>query len=115
MELYRYDNQSGHTSVRLQVFVVVRETEKSLWIIPKVRPGYTEDKPKRIGKNGLRPFASESKEGALTEFIKRRERQIFILRHRLNIAEIVRNKGMKMLKDIGGIQNGYEISQKGLG
>lgn len=106
MELYRYDNQSGDTSVRLHVFKVVRETEKSLWIIPKVRPGYTGGKPKRIGKNGLRPFASESKESALTEFIKRREKQIFLLRHKLNIAEIVQNKGKKMLNKLGEVQNG---------
>ncbi len=110
MELYRYDNPSGHTSVRLKVFIVVRETEKSLWIVPKPQPPYSEHEPKRIGRDGLRPFASKTKEAALVEFVRRRGRQIFLLKSKLETAELVQDKAKHMLENIGEIQNGEETS-----
>lgn len=89
MKFYRYvDRVYANIGVRVELseFYLLKETPKGYWI------SYQWDKKgdyKRwVSKNGKSRFAYPTREEALYNFKKRKQRQITILKGKLNDAKI---------------------------
>jgi hypothetical protein len=81
-KLYRYDD--GHTDkeLRLQEFDIVKETPKGFFI----EFYQNKNNKKWVPKLGVNIFAWETKEKALFNYIKRKEKQIEILKYKTQKA-----------------------------
>lgn len=97
---YRYDADhfgDGKVGLRLSEFIEVKKTPKGCWICPALTfngvttpiPCYKSnaDHWKLVLDESRKKYACETKELALESFIRRKQRQIRILKHQLAIAE----------------------------
>ena len=103
MVMYRYKQSFGQ--VYLVEYNVVRETRAGKWIAQGIIPlipdyTFTEKFVKNCGK---KRFAYETKEAALTGFIKRTERHIMLTQGNLDLAkQAVLSAQVMMERNNGG-------------
>jgi hypothetical protein len=90
-ELFRYAEQ-GNAKLELNTYQLIKETQKGYWI------GYLNDYGYQIGdwqkwvsKTSKKRFAYPTKELALTNFIKRTQRRILIMKSILQDCEYTLN------------------------
>lgn len=86
MQFYRYKDilTTLGVNINLSVFKLVKETDKGYWISPTW--DHREEYKKWVSKNGKNRYAYPTKEEALFNFQKRKERQIKILEAKLITA-----------------------------
>lgn len=88
MRFYRYEDVKYHelgVRVELREFNLVRETPKGYWICPTW--DYSQEYQRWVSANGKNRKAYPTKEQALENYQRRKERQIKILEARLNDAK----------------------------
>ena len=95
MKFYRYENLYSNIGVRVDLleFYLIKETAKGYWI--KHQWDVKEEYKRWVSKNGKKRFAYPTKEEALYNFKKRKERQIKILQSLLNNTKMA-------LEQVGG-------------
>jgi len=82
-------------------YEVVKETDKSYLFYQYGTPGIgrmLKSKLKRTPKSGKNLFAFDTKEGAMRNFIIRKEKQVVYLRNNIMIIEALINKAKKWQK-----------------
>jgi hypothetical protein len=108
--MYRYIDEQDSSSikygislanVKLLEFEIVKETPKGWWIRDKRFTGvysyfYIGDKPKWVSKTGKKRFAYPTKKEALFSYIKRKEKQVAIFTHKLDVAISALNQAKKI-------------------
>lgn len=94
MNFYRYTHRTYFGSdirIELNVFILLRETDKGYWIIPQHSEHsdilWKEDIKKWIPKKSKKRFAYPTKSEALQNLVARTERYVLILSSRLRRAE----------------------------
>jgi hypothetical protein len=112
VEFYRYDAQkytlsdspdtifglSIFPSIKLSVFVGVKETEKGYWIKDKGLVDMSGIKPRWISKTSRKRFAYPTKEEALNSFVIRTHRRVSILEEEFDFAKTALRLGKEMLE-----------------
>ena len=104
MQFYRYEDHETSSvdefgdvihkvvpnpTVRLYTYNLHKETPKGYWIgYGYYAPNMLRGNSRWVSKTGLKRYAYPTKEEALENFIKRREKQIKILKYRVWSAEI---------------------------
>lgn len=112
--LYRYDGHAfshggcdingdyihSHSSykVLLHEYDIIKETPKGFWI--DYYSNYSHGNKKFVRKEGIKKYASQTKEGAKKDFIARRNKQISILESRLERSKLELEIAKKMQIDI---------------
>ncbi len=96
-KLYRYDYYNTGYDVKLSCseYIILKRTPCGVWI---------QDYSRKVGKrfvnlNARKQFASESKELAMIGFVKRKERQLSILRGQICSIELAIDKARVGLKE----------------
>lgn len=85
MTFYRYDfidtgEDSTNIIIVLKTFFLVKETPKGYWILEN---GWFFARQRWVSKTSKKRYAYPTKEQALTNFIKRKERYLRILRYKI--------------------------------
>jgi len=83
---YTYSSTySYNVKINLREFLITRRTPKGMWIMPRYSRG---EKHRFVLLGTRKKFACLTKEDAMESFIKRKEKQIRILKTQLNHVEI---------------------------
>jgi hypothetical protein len=104
-KFYRYEEvqyDGGSIELTLRTFVLLRETPRGFWIIPEWAQFYThkEDYKKWTNKISCRKqFVRETIEEALESYIKRKERQLLILKNQIYVAETGKRMAERLLDE----------------
>lgn len=93
MILYRYEfvdygMRFPDTDLRLYTFSLVKETPKGYWIIQN---DWFQPRKRWVSKTAKKRYAYPTKQEALTSFIKRKQRYIKILEHKIMSNEAALN------------------------
>lgn len=78
-KLYRYNSRQD--VVLLDAYPIVRRTPKGCWI--EVAPGYPKPKLKFVLNDAVKRYAYETEDTAKTSFLRRKRRQLSILRNQI--------------------------------
>lgn len=100
MKLYRYTkwcsdetlldwNQKSNVKLSLDEYNVIRNTQKGYVI-------WVGSKEKWISATGKKRFAYPTKEEALTNFIARTKRSIWIMKHNIEFAKLALKEAEKL-------------------
>lgn len=99
MIFYRYETQysaGGSNSIQLELFKLIKETDKGYWIKHNDFDMYK----KWIPKVSLKRFAYPTKKEALINYIKRNEKRNKILKSQLRIVSSNIKMANELLKEI---------------
>jgi hypothetical protein len=91
-KLYRYDDLHTDKELWLQEFDIIKVTPKGFFI----EFCMNKNNKKWVPKLGVNVFAWDSKEKALFNYIKRKEKQIDILKYKLQKAKVKLNTAKKI-------------------
>lgn len=94
-ELFRYEAISfmgGEAYLRVETFIVKKETEKGFWI-----EDYSFSK-RWVSKLGRKRFAYPTKQEAAFAYLKRKERQLVIFNHQIERTKAYAKEIKKLLK-----------------
>lgn len=105
MKFYRYEDVriAGELGVRVEVreFNLIKETPKGYWICP--RWDREQEHKRWVSSSGKNRKAYPTKQQALENYEKRKERQIKILEARLQDARSGLNQVPRMLQELQNV------------